>query len=64
MTEIAKNVSEEDCGIIIAVYRSILQYIADFAVYRSLSQFIAVYRSVSHFIAFSRGHRSKFIWSC
>ena len=55
----------------IAVYRSILQYIAVYcslsqhiAVYRSILQYIAEYRSSSQYIAFSRGHRSKFIWSC
>ena len=53
------------------VYRSIFQYIAVYcsisqyiAVCHSISQYIAVYRSTSQYIAFSRGHRSKFIWSC
>ena len=44
-----------------AVYCSILQQIA---VYGSILQYIAVYCSTSQYIAFSRGHRSKLIWSC
>ena len=45
----------------IAVYCSISQYIE---VYRSILLYIAVYCSTLQYIAFSRGHRSKFIWSC
>ena len=75
MTEVTKNVTEVAKNVCrtknvtvyhsisqnIAVYRRISQYIAG---YRRISQYIAVYCSISHYIAFSRGHRSKFIWSC
>ena len=48
----------------IALYCNISHYIALYRIYRIISHYIALYRIISPYIAFSRGHRSKFIWSC
>ena len=65
MTEVTENVTEVTKNITEVTKHGFgTKSMAMFGYYGRVSQYIAAYCSTSQYITFSRGHRSKFIWSC